>query len=145
MGLAKKHVSYPMHKTNSVAGLTLIFSPKRTACVSSFKCNVMPLCIKKGRQTRGKKKNQSLNSFNLFSTQVCFNELQQFQLIGPLTFVESQRALRHNFISLESLWMYCFCVTLPFGKMTQYLENRSTKKLQAACTSDIMYFIYESR
>lgn len=45
-----------MYKTNSLAGLTLIFSPKRTACVSPFKYNFMPLSIKKGRQGKGEKK-----------------------------------------------------------------------------------------
>lgn len=140
VGLAKKHISHCMYKTNSLAGLTLIFLPNRTACISSFICNVMPLSIKKGRQARGKKKKINLlNSSNLFSIQVCFNELQQFQLIGPLISAESE------FLAATwspwNLWeCNFFYITLIFGGKAQYLENKTTTKLQVAwrvtlCTS----------
>ena len=81
MVLAKKHISYPMHKTNSLAGLTFIFSTttKKTQHVLVTLNTVLCLYLsKKGWQAEAKKKNQSLNSSNLFSTQVCFKELQQF-------------------------------------------------------------------
>lgn len=56
VGFAKKHISYRMYKTNSLAGLTLIFLLNRTACISSFICNVMPLSIKKEGKLGAKKK-----------------------------------------------------------------------------------------
>ena len=83
MVLAKKHISYPMHKTNSLAGLTFIFPTTTKKPQHALVTLNTVLCLylsKKGWQAEAKKKkkNQSLNSSNLFSTQVCFKELQQF-------------------------------------------------------------------
>lgn len=77
-----KHISHPKHRTNLLAGLTLIFLFKKMLCIGYFKCNAVSLSKKEGKLGAKGKKNQSLNFSNLFSTQVRFNELQQFQLTG---------------------------------------------------------------
>jgi len=57
--LAKKHISYPMHKTNSLAGLTFIFSTTTKKTQHALVTLNTVLCLylsKKGWQAEAKKK-----------------------------------------------------------------------------------------
>lgn len=86
-----------------------------------------------------KKKNQSLNSSNLFITQVCFKELQQFQLIGPLTSVESQSSELQLYFPRNAMNVLLSDVTITFRKMAQYLENKNIEV--ANCVHKQLNFI----
>lgn len=59
--------------------------------------------------------------------QVCFKELQQFQLIGPLTSVESQSSELQLYFPRNAMNVLLSDVAITFRKMTQYLENKNTE------------------
>lgn len=138
-----KHISHPKHRTNLLAGLTLIFLSKKMLCIGYFKCNAVSLSKKEGKLgAKGKKK-------SIFK----FLELVQytgaFQWTAAISAdwgtVESMSSKLQPYFLRISMNALLFHVTLTFEKMAWYLENKSPRKLQAACTSDITYFVYESR
>ena len=51
-------------------------------CIGYFKCNTVSLSKKEGKLGAKGKKKSIFKFLNLFSAQVRFNELQQFQLTG---------------------------------------------------------------
>lgn len=138
-----KHISYPKHRTNLLAGLTLIFLFKRMLCIGYFKCNTVSLSKKEGKLGAKREKKSIFKFLQLVQyTGVCQWTAAISADWGTVESMSWELQLYFLWISMNAL---LFHVTLTFGKMAWYLGNKSTRKLQAACTSDITYFIYESR